>query len=90
MAWSAIRLTNTLSLRTLTDMRRHTTLDLDPEVVRDAAAALGTRGTGETVRAALEEVVRARRRRRLLELTTDLGLDDLANLRRTRFGDAEG
>lgn len=69
-------------------MRKHTTLDLDLDVVSEAAVALGTRGTGETVRAALDEVVRARRRNRLLDLTTDLSLDQLASLRRTRFGDA--
>lgn len=68
-------------------MRKHTTLDLDLEVVREAADALGTRGTGETVRAALEEVIRARRRQRLLELTTDLDLGQLGRMRRTRFDD---
>jgi Arc/MetJ family transcription regulator len=69
-------------------MRKHTTLDLDLDVVDEAAVALGTRGTGETVRAALEEVVRHRRRQRLLELTTDLGLDQLERMRTTRFGNA--
>lgn len=69
-------------------MRKHTTLDLDLDVVNDAAAVLGTRGIGETVRAALDEVVRARRRSRLLELTTDLNLDQLEATRRTRFADA--
>jgi Arc/MetJ family transcription regulator len=46
-------------------MRRHTTLDLDPELIREAAAALGTTRTTETVHAALAEVV-ARRRRAML------------------------
>jgi len=69
-------------------MRKHTTLDLDLDLVSEAASALGTRGTGETVRAALEDVVRARRRQRLLTLTTDLSVDQLVNLRRTRFDDA--
>lgn len=68
-------------------MRKHTTLDLDLDVVNDAAAALGTHGTGETVRAALEEVIRTRRRIRLLGLTTDLDLDQLEGIRRTRFRD---
>jgi len=85
---SVVRLNIWLYLRTITSMRKHTTLDLDLDIVSEAASALGTRGTGETVRAALEEVVRARRRQRLLELTTDLDLDQLASLRRTRFGDA--
>jgi Arc/MetJ family transcription regulator len=70
-------------------MRKHTTLDLDLDVVREAASALGTTGTGDTVRAALEEVVRARRRERLLGLTTDLTLDRLAAMRGTRFRDAD-
>lgn len=76
------------TLRTIFPMRKHTTLDLDLDVVREAASALGTKGTGETVRAALEEIVRARRRERLLSLTTELSLDQLASVRRTRFGDA--
>jgi len=46
-------------------MRRHTTLDLDQDLVRDAAAALGTRRTTDTVHAALAEVV-ARQRRTML------------------------
>jgi Arc/MetJ family transcription regulator len=46
-------------------MRKHTTLDLDQDLVRDAAAALGTRRTTDTVHAALGEVV-ARRRRTVL------------------------
>ena len=70
-------------------MRRHTILDLDLDVIAQAAAALGTHGTGETVRAALDEVVRAHRRERMLALTTDLGLDDLATMRRTLLPDAQ-
>jgi Arc/MetJ family transcription regulator len=76
-------------LRMISTMRKHTTLDLDLDVVDEAAAALGTRGTGETVRAALEEVVRHWRRQKLLELTTDLGLDQLERIRTARFGDAK-
>ena len=45
--------------------KTHTTLDLDRELLRDAAAALGTTRTTETVHAALREAV-ARRRRALL------------------------
>jgi Arc/MetJ family transcription regulator len=72
----------------MSTMRKHTTLDLDLDVVDEAAEALGTRGTGETVRAALEEVIRHRRREKLLGLTTDLGLDELERARATRFGSA--
>ena len=68
-------------------MRRHTTLAIDDELIQQAAAALGTQGVGPTVRAALEEVVRRRRRMRLLDLTTDLTLEGLRELRSTRYGD---
>ena len=64
-------------------MKAHTTLNLDMETVKAASAVLGTSGTGETVRAALEEVVRAHRRTRLLDVTVDLTLDDLRAMRRT-------
>lgn len=40
---------------------KHTSLYLDQQLLADAAAALGTRGTTDTVRSALEEVVRRRR-----------------------------
>ena len=42
--------------------RTHTTLDLDRDLLRDAAEALGTTRTTETVHAALREVVARRRR----------------------------
>lgn len=66
-------------------MRRHTTLDLDVDLIQEAAAVLGTSRPGETVNAALAEVVRARKRARLLDLSTDLTLDDLRAMRTTRF-----
>jgi Bacterial antitoxin of type II TA system, VapB len=68
-------------------VKQHTTINLDPDQVREAADLLGTRGTGETVRTALAEVIRARRRARLLEVTTDLTLDDLRAIREPRFAD---
>jgi len=43
-------------------VRTHTTLDLDRNLLRDAAEALGTTRTTETVHAALREVVARRRR----------------------------
>lgn len=70
-------------------MRRHTTLDLDVDLVREAAVALGTSRPGETVNAALAEVIRARKRTRLLELSTDLTLDDLRAMRTTQFSRPE-
>jgi Arc/MetJ family transcription regulator len=42
--------------------RTHTTLDLDRDLLREAAEALGTSRTTETVHAALREVVARRRR----------------------------
>lgn len=65
-------------------MKAHTTLSLDPDQVREAADLLGTRGTGETVRAALAEVIRSRRRLRILDISTDLTLDDLRAMRAPR------
>ena len=65
-------------------MKQRTTIHLDRDQVREAGDLLGTRGTGETVRAALAEVIRARRRARLLEVTTDLTLEGLWSIRDTR------
>ena len=49
--------------------RTHTTLDLDRDLLRDAAEALGTTRTTDTVHAALRDVV-ARRRRAWLPAAT--------------------
>jgi uncharacterized protein (DUF1778 family) len=45
----------------------HTTLDLDRGRLEQAADALGTKRTTETVHAALREVVARRRRTRLVQ-----------------------
>lgn len=42
--------------------KTHTTLDLDRELLRDAAEVLGTTRTTDTVHAALRDVVARRRR----------------------------
>lgn len=42
--------------------KTHTTLDLDRELLHDAAEALGTTRTTDTVHAALRDVVARRRR----------------------------
>ena len=53
-----------------------TTLEIDEVLVQRAAAVLGTRGLKATVHRALEEVVAAEARRRLVErLRTMDGLD---------------
>lgn len=46
---------------------RRTSLNLDFELVGEAREALGTKGTTETIHAALTEIVLRERRRRLLE-----------------------
>lgn len=69
-------------------MRRHTTLDLDQDLLREAAVALGTRRTTETVHAALAEVVARRRRASLAGLDfPDLTPEALASVRAPRFFD---
>jgi Arc/MetJ family transcription regulator len=77
-------------------MRKHTTIDLDQDLVREAATVLGTTRTTDTVHAALSDVVRRRRREEILELPNDLDLRTLDEIRshrfaerRARFGDAE-
>lgn len=69
--------------------KTHTTLDLDRDLLRDAAEVLGTRRTTETVHAALREVV-ARRRRAWLARRDFSELETaLPELRRTRGAIAE-
>ena len=70
-------------------MRRHTTLDLDQELLRDAAVALGTTRTTETVHAALAEVVARRRRAMLARLDMpDLTPDAVTTMRAPRNAEA--
>jgi len=66
-------------------MRRHTTIDIDMDLVREAGVALGTTRMTETVHAALEDVVRRRRLLTLLEFRPALDLDDLRAMRVHRF-----
>jgi Arc/MetJ family transcription regulator len=69
-------------------MRRHTTLDLDQELIREAAVALGTTRTTETVHAALAEVVARRRRAMLARLDfPDLTPDAVAAMRAPRHAE---
>lgn len=57
-------------------MTRKTTIEVDDQLLEEAREALGTRGLKDTVDAALNEVVRAARRRELAErLATGEGLD---------------
>lgn len=68
-------------------MRKHTTIDLDQDLVREAATVLGTTRTTDTVHAALADVVRRRRREGLLEVPTDLDLESLDSIRSHRFAE---
>jgi Arc/MetJ family transcription regulator len=64
---------------------KRTSLNLDLDLVAEARAALGTRGTTDTVTRALEEVVRTQKLRELAERTfEDLTPEALEELRRTR------
>jgi Arc/MetJ family transcription regulator len=68
-------------------MRKHTTIDLDPDLVREASRVLGTTTTTDTVHGALEDVVRRRRRMTILELRPGLDLADLDAMRAHRFAE---
>lgn len=70
-------------------MRKHTTIDLDVDLVRAAAEALGTTRTTDTVHAALDEVVRRRRRMDIVEFRPALDLADLDAMRADRFAESE-
>lgn len=69
-------------------MRRHTTIDLDTDLVRQAGAILGTVRMTDTIHAALADVVRRQRRMSLLELRPALDLADLDAMRAHRFAEA--
>ena len=68
-------------------MRKHTTIDLDRELVGEARQVLGTTTTTETIHAALAEVVRSRRRMAILALHPALTLTDLDVMRAHRFAE---
>ncbi len=68
-------------------MRKHTTIDLDRELVDEARQVLGTSTATDTIHAALAEVVRSRRRMAILELHPALTLADLDAMRAHRFAE---
>ena len=68
-------------------MRKHTTIDLDADLVGEARRVLGTTTTTDTIHAALAEVVRARRRMAILGLHPALTLADLDAMRAHRFAE---
>ena len=65
-------------------MKKHTTMDLDMDLVAEASVALGTRRITDTVHASLAETVALRRRLRILDLDPDLTLERLGAERRER------
>lgn len=71
-------------------MRRHTTLDLDTDLLAEARETLGTSTTTETIHAALAEVVRRRRRLELAAFVPALTLQDLDAMRAHRFAEVPG
>ena len=62
-------------------------MDLDVDLVAEAATALGTTRIVDTVHAALTEAVNRRRRAGLLAVDNDLDMDGLAELRAHRFAE---
>jgi Arc/MetJ family transcription regulator len=54
-----------------------TNIDIDDELLRQAAALLGTKSKKGTVEAALKEVLRQQAMRNLLDLRIDMDMDDV-------------
>jgi Arc/MetJ family transcription regulator len=68
-------------------MRKHTTIDLDADLVRAAGEALGTTRTTDTIHAALTDVVRRRARSAIRTFRPALDLSDLDAMRAHRFAE---
>lgn len=68
-------------------MRKRTTIDLDVDLVRQAAEALGTTRTTDTIHAALSDVICRRLRMEIAGLRPALNLDDLDAMRAHRFAE---
>lgn len=68
-------------------MRKHTTIDLDADLLRAAREVLGTSTTTETIHAALDEIVRRQRRLGIGDLRPALTLADLDAMRTHRFAE---
>jgi Arc/MetJ family transcription regulator len=68
-------------------MRKHTTIDLDTDLVKAAASVIGTTRTTDTVHAALSEVVRRDERSMITDVRPTLDLADLDAMRAHRFAE---
>jgi Arc/MetJ family transcription regulator len=66
-------------------MVKRTTINLDLELVAQARGVLEAGNTTDTVHAALRDVVRRDRLRRLSERKWDFTLEDLREMRRSRM-----
>lgn len=64
-----------------------TSVEVDKDIVRQAAAILGTRTLRETIDAALRDVVNAKRRLELIALLSEEGRFDFDALERAGGGD---
>lgn len=62
-----------------TAIKRKTSFAIDPAKVEAAREVLGTKGLTDTVDAALDEVVKRRRRQELLQLLSDPTAFELSN-----------
>lgn len=62
-----------------TASRRKTSFEIDTDKVAAAKEILGTKGLTDTVDAALDEIVKRRGRKRLIELLSDPSTSDLAD-----------
>lgn len=71
-------------------MRKHTTIDLDQDLVAAASEVLGTDRIVDTVHGALEEVIARRARAELVRMPMpDLTPEALARMREPRTFDEE-
>jgi len=64
-----------------------TSVEVDRDIVRQAAAILGTRTLRETIDAALRDVVNAKRRLELIALLSEEGRFDFDSVERAWGGD---
>ena len=68
-------------------MRKHTTLNLDEDLLREAQEELGTTEKTATIHRALQEAINLRRRQRLAErVLPGLTPEHLEEMRRNRTG----
>lgn len=74
-------------MHTMTNVRR-TTVNLDQDLLAEAAGVLGTARMTDTIHAAMSEVVRRRRLEEVTELEfPDLTLEKIKEMRRPRTFD---